>query len=714
MFLGYGIDTIRKQAEAFTRSMFERHDLSREQTTDDLRDTAPRFLKTREGRRVSANLTREDLGWGSPSTALVFLHASWPAVVAIFTALASIDSPFAVGVRPLIAMMFLATALLMLTLGVIDVRPGTQIGDKTIRDAGFLGWLQRILVLAIFLGGVQIPALWLVFSLFSLKNRFSYVIKEHDRRMANLRGQGAMAAGEAAPIAERMGEAHIEAREAQRKAALTDKSPFFQIGTATGTLTAVGDGYAPDRGLPLGMTANDLSTSLMVFGETGSGKTSGLLRPLMKWWIDNKIGGALVLDGKGGLPSEFVGMPGYILIAPGHSSYSLIAGLNAEDVADVLSRTMKGEDKDDIWSRSAQTLLRNAAVLLEACNETNPMDFPWTLLSLRDMVCDPEAQRRAIAEIESSGKHKVTDAATTIISTAFRYFKHELPAIAEETRSGYVSNAESWLSPIIGHRDLYEWAKAADGIDPTSVCQGAIIGIATPEFKYGAAGLAVQQLVKARIYRAIKQRGSDWAKVGGQKPVLMLIDECQELVSKEEAAMSAISRSLGLRYACATQHIDGLYAKFGGDVQAKAMLGNFRSLVSFMSTPDTLRYVSERMGPILRREVQANTGSIAWDQITKTQAEVAPETTRAYDTVATSVMRVVRKKGSTQEAANAEMIKAAGMTENMLPQYQLNVAPALSPAEASVFLRTPFTAAVQVMRGGVIRRDVVKVTPDFG
>lgn len=69
-----------------------------------------------------------------------------------------------------------------------------------------------------------------------------------------------------------------------------DTSPRVKLGTATGTLTSYGDSYAPDMGLEMGMSINDLSTHFMVFGPTGSGKTSSVIRPLIQQIINAEKG----------------------------------------------------------------------------------------------------------------------------------------------------------------------------------------------------------------------------------------------------------------------------------------------------------------------------------------------------------------------------------------------------------------------------------------
>lgn len=106
-----------------------------------------------------------------------------------------------------------------------------------------------------------------------------------------------------------------------------------------------------------------------MLGASGTGKTSGVIRPLTKAWLSADLGGLLVLDGKGALPLELNGLhAGYRLISPAHGAFNPIAGMNPDAVADVLADVFDPETSGDnrIWSDSARLMLRMAAIVLDA------------------------------------------------------------------------------------------------------------------------------------------------------------------------------------------------------------------------------------------------------------------------------------------------------------------------------------------------------------
>lgn len=79
-----------------------------------------------------------------------------------------------------------------------------------------------------------------------------------------------------------------EARTKQTAKALQDESWFNQVGIATGELSARGDSFAPDAGLPFGQTQEDQRRHGFYFGAPGTGKTT-TLKNVMSGVIKDEI-----------------------------------------------------------------------------------------------------------------------------------------------------------------------------------------------------------------------------------------------------------------------------------------------------------------------------------------------------------------------------------------------------------------------------------------
>lgn len=172
-------------------------------------------------------------------------------------------------------------------------------------------------------------------------------------------------------LIDKAGRAHFqhleEARLTQIQNAKQDKSPFIHLGTSTGLLAQRRDPLAPtEAGLPFGLSVTDLATHIGVLGASGTGKTSGVIRPLTKQWIEDDLGGLLVLDGKGALPLEFKDIDGYQLISPAHGAFNPISGMTPDALADVLPDVFD----DAFWRDSARLMLRMAAIFGPSASRT--------------------------------------------------------------------------------------------------------------------------------------------------------------------------------------------------------------------------------------------------------------------------------------------------------------------------------------------------------
>lgn len=78
-----------------------------------------------------------------------------------------------------------------------------------------------------------------------------------------------------------------KARLAQAEQAWKDKTTFIPIGYSTGALYKKGSEFSPKHlGEEFGLSMHDMSVHLHVFGESGTGKTAGMLTPLIKTICD--------------------------------------------------------------------------------------------------------------------------------------------------------------------------------------------------------------------------------------------------------------------------------------------------------------------------------------------------------------------------------------------------------------------------------------------
>ncbi|MBN2990540.1 type IV secretory system conjugative DNA transfer family protein [Pseudomonas cedrina subsp. fulgida] len=506
-----------------------------------------------------------------------------------------------------------------------------------------------------------------------------------------------------------------EARNEQIKNAKTDSSPFIQLGTSTGLLAQRRDPLAPtEAGIPFGLSVTDLATHVGVLGASGTGKTSGVIRPLTKQWIDGDLGGLLVLDGKGALPLEFHGIDGYTLISPDHGPFNPIYEMTPDALADVLPDVCDDGKGDTFWRDSARLMLRMAAILVEA----HP-DLPYTLTQIQQFCLASHQERADLLdpisnEIDHSGR----------LLAAAHYWLLEYPDFPEKT-AGCISNMlRTWLGNILLQEKLGPWVNTTDThFRVEGVMTGQKIGLLLPESEYGIGGVAISALCMRRVYDAVKKRGDNWQHLEGHRPVLLAADEVQNLLTKADLETVPVARSLGLYLMFATQNVDGLYKRLERD-GAVQMLGNLASIIALAPrTDDSNNYVSKRGGHVWKASTQsfqglpdaasdlglyANSGTDQAMQSTTLNRQSRFGAPRLSYAIGLWHRQWTPKA---MNWLNGMVVPDDSTQAPQRPSLQLELSPLIQPDEIDTLLAIPGTAIAIINRGRIQRRDVIRLYP---
>lgn len=520
-----------------------------------------------------------------------------------------------------------------------------------------------------------------------------------------------------------------QARLDQLVNAADDKSTFLELGKSTGTFFSKGDLFAPSEpDMAFGMSANDLSTHLLVLGDTGTGKTSGVLRPLLKGWSGSKEGGIVVLDGKGSLPAEIADLPSFRLISPDNDSFNPIENLSPDEIADTFLE-MFGEGDDDIWPKAATKKIRAAAIIMQSINALYPKRMAFNIQSLYQIAADPTGWIDAAKLIHPDE----VDGLPAYARRAFHYLFTEFEAMPQDTAGSINMNVSTWISSITDNELLNEWANTESGAQIEDALKGSRLGLLLPEAKFGETGTLISNFAKKRFFRAIKQRADvNWKKEGGHS-VLLLADEAQALITEDDQRVLPIARSLGLSVVYATQNIDGIIDKISGNgastAAAEQLLGSLRSVISLsVSTKATKEFVSSRMGYSYRAHyeridaphthVGANLrlssavgggfgkGTELWRA-----SRVSETITRARELTGAgaATARVVESLG--RMSGVSTLARKLGKQVSM--NVNFDIRPIVSADEISPLTSAPNFALACVQRGRVERRDVIKLDPVY-
>jgi hypothetical protein len=485
------------------------------------------------------------------------------------------------------------------------------------------------------------------------------------------------------------------ARLEQCRLAGLDTSPLFKLGTTVGMLAARSDLYAPSAGLPFSLSLKDLTQHLLVLGGIGSGKTAGILRPLAHQACQCEKLGIVVLDGKGALPGELANLPGMQIIDPRYCRVSLVSGLEPVTLVDTLIDVVgaRKNKEDQFFTDSAADLLRKAAILAKAAG-----DAYWTLESIGRVATNKSYLQEVILAIPAVEQpQNVGDAA--------EFFTEDWVNTEDRVKSNIIATARSWLNTIMSHPDLLAWARTDDHseeIDITRPLQGGRIGILIPDYRYGRGGAVVTALLKARLYEGIKKRAE--RREPNETPVLLMMDEAQEIATQDDAALLAIGRSLDLAVVAATQTVEGVIEKLG-ETTAKKWFGIYGSLIGLKGRSNpTYEFIASRMGESWRAQIERAQGIT----INQSAGTNSVHGIRAASLHQESLQQIDVKTAETKPGIDWERAVRKRTTSSDITT-RIKVTKLLEPGEIEDMLAIPGTALAAATRASVARRDVIQL-----
>ncbi len=787
------IDRLMAQARAHAQRVCERWDVPRgKDVKPDLRDVRGRYMLTRDGFRVSGLLLDSEMQQGSDSPAVPLLLSALPVLAALYP----LATMFGLGGQVLLALAISATSLLIasavgvvvtlaaLAFGVVlpilggvsplygaaaGLLPAAFVAPVLLLGTagGFFSrnpmWHVASIVVAVLavVGGADLvlarfsPGLagaiwWAIACAVPLGFAFSRWLAR-DLALVNQGNRATIAS--VAPLTH----AHIDARASQVERAGSDTSTFLQLGVTRGIFTGKQDPYSPDEGLVFGLSVADAETHIAVFGSTGSGKTTGILKPLaasyLGWSTDasrqladdavNELvaaGGLVILDGKGSLAGDFRGLKDYLLVEPGKVELGLIEGLEPTDV--VLAFQTVNQPKSEsgsgkFFTTAASEMLRHFAVFLRALVDVEiaavgrdgKRAWHWTLHDLHSLGLRAQRGNKATSDkmdayLDTVQEHHPDGKAVVgVVGDAIEYLKVSMPGMDGETRDNIWQTLLGWITPATSHPALLPWAHVEFGVSLDRVFFGGAIGINTPRFTYGIGGTLIQALVKQRLMTKIRKRsGYDW-KAAGETSVMFLIDEAQEIVGAEDREMLPVARSLGAICVYATQNIENYIVRLGGLHEANGFLDCFQSFFSYKSSPATAQWVQQRLGQTVSLVPLTSGGHVAYEQNARLAAESPMndpnhEGARLFRLLSrqgaggTSVLH--RGKGLMRHgSAEGLSLDKLALTTGGATNAEFKMQPLLLDSEFDAYTAEKFCCVAQVQRGGVRRRDVIRTKPMF-
>ncbi|MFZ6755537.1 hypothetical protein ACO0KY_19485, partial [Undibacterium sp. Dicai25W] len=429
----------RAETEQFVDDVCNRHDFN---NTDpdlpaDLRDIQGDMLVTKNGYPVAGRVLPDDFSIGSASPSIAIFLALWSVVYTLnlWSHTAGIG--------------FLGQAVILAYMGMFWTFFGfwKTIGFAivAVAPASIAPYITPIAQNFGFSSGIVNLALGMLPATFPLIH-YNLTMK---RRAIQLQYNSTISNRESLN-----GSATVNiSRQIQAENSKKDKTDFLTYGHAKGTLANMGDKFAPDSGLPVGLTVNELFSHEIIFGSTRTGKTTGAVRPTLNE-LRKQDCGLYLGDGKGSLPRECASFI-QLIDHENCPELNFIDNLEPSQLANLLRNQFGSKDKGDYWSNQAEMTLVPAKVFYDEL-ALNMKVVPNNYASFLEIVDQMKVGTGLDGDNPDISKHpllskliensKMTTKGTMLNNAFIRVI--ELSKLAQDTKSSIFSTVDNLRNGI--------------------------------------------------------------------------------------------------------------------------------------------------------------------------------------------------------------------------------------------------------------------------
>ena len=361
--------------------------------------------------------------------------------------------------------------------------------------------------------------------------------------------------------------------------------------------------YEPP-GLVLELGPEDLTRHLLALGSTGSGKTTGLMNPVLRQVIQwrahdpaNKIG-LLVLDPKQDETEQKVAAYAAeagrsadvaVLSNSGDCYFDLLGGFRRLHHVDEFTRRLLSGTRDmgnqnAYWTESRYGIINACLTVLLA--SSSGITFDSAIAFLREWICNQNSTkvRQALAFAEK------LLAQATLKPTTRRRLELALAEAANwksldgRTRELHKSALNNALRPLLSPaaRDLFD-ATRRRRFDPAEVLRGRILVASVNAICHPQLAAVLFKTLKREFFEAVLSRVA--ARPEGDRLCGLMLDELPLSAMPEDIDALGLIRSKGGFVVACSQGLNALDEVLGWR-RRKALMTNFNSVVFFNSRED--------------------------------------------------------------------------------------------------------------------------------
>ncbi|GAC1304547.1 MAG: hypothetical protein NVSMB21_05160 [Vulcanimicrobiaceae bacterium] len=339
---------------------------------------------------------------------------------------------------------------------------------------------------------------------------------------------------------------------------------------------------------------DDLCRHTMIFGSSGSGKTTRAYNPMLAEMLGRMQAGAFIIAAKPEAVGEAVEIARRsgreaLVVEPGSvTGLDLLSG--NPDVDAMYFRDTFGRVGDDAkqWVDAAVARMKNALRILGAAGKQY-----YTFEHLTGYCFDDKFA--AMVRIQATERlrslpHDADEAWT--IREAMSYEDTRFLEFTAETRRAVQFAVSQLLEPLRDVAISRTFARRGNLVQMESVFDGKVLILHVPRTKYERAAHAIYTLAKRRFFTALENRRAD-ASLDQVRPIVFGIDEYQLCISESDVQSLGIIRSAGCMVLGTTQGVSSLYSVLP-KYQVDAALQNFTQKIFFKTDDDDTLAVLER------------------------------------------------------------------------------------------------------------------------
>ncbi len=374
----------------------------------------------------------------------------------------------------------------------------------------------------------------------------------------------------------------------------------------------------------------DACEGVMIFGGTGSGKTSGSGRALATAYLEAGFGG-LVLCAKPDEPelwcryaAEAGRSADVVRFGPGSGwAFNFMeyecrrpgagAGLT-ENLVNLfveissIGTGAAGGGADPFWERAMKSLVRNCVDLLLLAGQ--PVSLPAMFELIRTAPEDPARAAneawlktsfcaKCVAEAQTlSGQGPAADDCRETCG----FWVGQFPTLGEKTRGSLVATFTTLAESLMRGR-MRELFCRGTTLTPEDALDGRLILVDLPVKEWAEIGRLAAGVWKYAFQKAVERRQGEPGAPA--RPVFLWADECQSFASRYDALFQATARSSRAATVYLTQNYASLIAALGGEREGRALvdalLGNLGTKIFHANSDrDTNQFAADLIGKRLQ------------------------------------------------------------------------------------------------------------------